>query len=65
MVGKGTATNFHSNSSKRRSLIIDEMSVDRYSPNTWKVASETGAFGTVDDTVSSSAAKHTYIWVEG
>mmetsp|Transcript_51439 Transcript_51439/g.122486 ORF Transcript_51439/g.122486 Transcript_51439/m.122486 type:complete len:353 (+) Transcript_51439:1608-2666(+) len=54
-----TAMNFHSNSSKRRSLIIDEMSVERYSPKIWKVASVTGAAGTVEQTVSRSAAKHT------
>mmetsp|Transcript_13998 Transcript_13998/g.28951 ORF Transcript_13998/g.28951 Transcript_13998/m.28951 type:complete len:264 (+) Transcript_13998:630-1421(+) len=54
-----TATNFHSNSSKKRSLIIDEMVLAMYSEKAEKVGSETGALGRVAAHTSSRAARQT------
>mmetsp|Transcript_68334 Transcript_68334/g.142421 ORF Transcript_68334/g.142421 Transcript_68334/m.142421 type:complete len:423 (+) Transcript_68334:2010-3278(+) len=54
-----TATNFHSNSSKSKSLIMLEMVLAMYSLKAVNVGSETGTLGTVAEHTSRSAARHT------
>mmetsp|Transcript_15787 Transcript_15787/g.37735 ORF Transcript_15787/g.37735 Transcript_15787/m.37735 type:complete len:264 (-) Transcript_15787:670-1461(-) len=54
-----TATNFHSNSSKKRSLIIDEMVLAMYSMKAEKVGSDMGALGVVAEATSRIAARQT------